>query len=131
MAKITRNRMCSDPWLPNIVNDPVIRQCRGNHLPSSSTATTSSASTPAAASAATTTSVSTHFLQLIGNVLIGFLEHSDQISSTFCIVGGKQGDGSSASSCTTSSSNSVNIVLGVVREIVIDDMCNILNICES
>lgn len=78
-----------------------------------------------------TSSVLCHLDQLGINGLVGLTEHRDQVPGLFHVVGGKKGVGRARFLTSGCASNAVDIILGGVRVVIIDDKFHILHICES
>lgn len=78
-----------------------------------------------------TSSVLCHLHQLGVNGLVGLAEHRDQVTGLFHIVGGEEGIGCARFLTSGSASNAMDIILGGVRVVIIDDKFHILHICES
>lgn len=79
----------------------------------------------------TTSSVLCHLDQLGVNGLVGLAEHRDQVTGLFHVVGGEEGVGCARFLTSGCASNAVDIILGRVRVVIIDDKFHILHICES
>lgn len=79
----------------------------------------------------TTSSVLCHLDQLGVNGLVGLAEHRDQVTGLFHVVGGEEGVSRARFLTSGCASNAVDIILGGVRVVIIDDKFDILHICES
>lgn len=78
-----------------------------------------------------TSSVLCHLDQLGVNGLVGLAEHRDQVTGLFHVIGCEEGVGCARFLTSGCASNAVNIILGGVRVVIIDDKFHILHICES
>lgn len=76
----------------------------------------------------TTSSVVRHLDQLGVDGLVGLAEHRDQVAGLFHVVGGEEGVGRARFLTAGRASNAVDIVLGGVRVVIIDDKFHILHI---
>lgn len=85
----------------------------------------------ASSTSSTTSSVLCHLDQLGVNGLVGLAEHRDQVTGLFHVVGGEEGVGRARFLTSGCASNAVDIILGGVRVVIIDDKFHILHICES
>lgn len=79
----------------------------------------------------TTSSVLCHLDQLGVNGLVGLAQHSYQVTGLFHVVRGEKGVGCARFLTPGCASNAVDIILGGVRVVIIDDKFHILHICES
>lgn len=72
-----------------------------------------------------------HQLEQLGvDGLVGLPQHGDQVVDLFDIVGGKEGVGGARFATAGGSPDTVDIVLGGVRVVIIDDKFHIFNICK-
>lgn len=78
----------------------------------------------------TLTSVLHQLQQLRVDCLVGFPQHGDQVIDLFGIVGGEEGIGCASFATAGGSPDTVDIVLGGVRVVIIDDKFHIFNICK-
>lgn len=78
-----------------------------------------------------TSSVLCHLDQLGVNSLVGLPKHRDQVAGLFHVIGGEEGVSGARFLTSGCASNAVDIVLGGVRVVIIDDKFHILHICES
>lgn len=62
--------------------------------------------------------------------LIGLAHDPDKLSSILCVVRCEIGESSSLGSCSTGSTNAVDIVFDVVGEVIVDDRCDILDVLD-
>lgn len=85
------------------------------------TATTASTEATAATTAAAAT-VAAHLLELRGNVRLGLAENADKLPSLLAVVRGEVSVRSSLGTGTTSTADTVDVVLAVVGEVVVDDV---------
>lgn len=76
----------------------------------------------------TTSSVLCHLDQLGVNGLVGLTEHRDQVTGLFHVVRGEEGVGCARFLTSGCASNAVDIILGGVRVVIIDDKFHILHI---
>lgn len=76
----------------------------------------------------TTSSVLCHLDQFGVNGLVGLTEHRDQVTGLFHVVGGEEGVGRARFLTSGCASNAVDIILGGVRVVIIDDKFHILHI---
>lgn len=79
----------------------------------------------------TTSSVLCHLDQLRIDGLVGLAQHRDQVTGLFHVVGGEESVGRARFLTAGRAANAVDIVLGGVRVVIIDDKFHILHICES
>lgn len=82
-------------------------------------------------SGAVTSSVLGHLDEFGVNGLVGLAQHRDQVASLFHVVGGEEGVRRARFLTPGRASNAVDIILGGVRVVIIDDKFHILHICES
>lgn len=78
-----------------------------------------------------TSSVLCHLDQFWVNGLVGLTEHRDQVTGLFHVVGGEEGVRCARFLTSGCASNAMDIILGGVRVVIIDDKFHILHICES
>lgn len=78
-----------------------------------------------------TSSVLSHLDQLGVNGLVGLPQHRDQVAGLFHVIGGEEGVRSARFLTPGRASNAMDIILGGVRVVIIDDKFHILHICES
>lgn len=81
-------------------------------LTASTAATTATASSVTAASS--TATVASHLGELRVNGHLGLTKDGHKVTSLLCIVGSKESDGSAFGTSTTSSTNTMDVVLGVL-----------------
>ena len=103
---------------------------RSTEATTASSSTSTSASTVATATSSTT-AVHAHLCQFRGNLLLGLTQDSEQLSRALAVLRREEGDGRSLGSCSPCSSDLMDVVLGVGREVVVDDVANVLDICWS
>lgn len=80
---------------------------------------------------AVTSSVLCHLDEFGVNGLVGLAQHRDQVARLFHVVGGEEGVRRARFLTPGCASNAVDIILGGVRVVIIDDKFHILHICES
>jgi hypothetical protein len=93
--------------------------------PTSATATATTPSTVAATAAAT---ISGHLNETRVDLLLGFLEDIDKVTSLLLVISSEEGDGGTHGTSTTGTTNSVNVVFRVVGVIVVQHMCDVAHI---
>lgn len=80
---------------------------------------------------AVTSSVLCHLDEFGVNGLVGLTQHTDQVTGLFHVVVGEERVRRARFLTAGCASNAVDIILGGVRVVIIDDKFHILHICES
>lgn len=96
------------------------------------TVTTETATTTAAAAVpgvAAATVEAGHFEEFRVDFLLGLLEDGDEVAGLLVVFLGEEGDGSTLGASTSGTADTVDIVFAVVGVVVVDDVCNTLDIC--
>jgi len=95
----------------------------------STSATTSTATAVASATTTTTAAEARHLCELRRNNLLSLAQNLDKVSGHLHVALGEVGEGGTLGTGTTSSTDSVNVVLDVVWHVVVDDEGDVLDIC--
>jgi hypothetical protein len=70
-------------------------------------------------------------VQPIRNLLLAFLHELDQFASNLLVFVGEKGSSQTIGSSTTSTADSVNVVIKVIWQIVVDDVLHIVDVESS
>jgi hypothetical protein len=101
---------------------------KGDLPPTSSTETTATTTTVSTTTTAATASVTSHVLQLGRHDLISLLEDCNEIASRLGVFLRKECNSGTSCACTTSTTDTVDVVFSVVWEVVVQNVCNVLDI---
>lgn len=101
----------------------------------SGSSTTSAASGAAATAATEAAALSSNALQEGRDLLIGFLEQLDQVTNNATVAAIEESGRNTGVSCTTSATDTVDVVVDIGRKIIVDNVLDVGNIqttsCDS
>lgn len=86
------------------------------------TATTTASTVATATTTAAAATVAAHLLELRGNLGLGLAEDANKLPSLLAVVRGEVSVRSSLATGTTSTADTVDVVLAVVGEVVVDNV---------
>ena len=95
------------------------------NIASSSAATAAAASTTSAATAAEARALTSDGLKELRHLLVGLLEQVEKVPNDSAVAAVEEGSGNTSVSCTSGTTNTMNVVVNVGREVVVDHVSDV------